>query len=124
VGDQHRSKYRRSHYFHSVHVSMSEQDVVIERLIDNLNVDKDGFSPEFNGDILKYPFKRRWSSVISSQSDGEWYEFRRAKFFPYSFGHDACGCTFINDTSMNRDVSNLDWYLESYQSRETRFPTI
>jgi hypothetical protein len=46
---------------------------VIERGIDNLNVDKDGFSPEFNREILKEPFKRRWSSVISSQSDGGWY---------------------------------------------------
>jgi hypothetical protein len=36
--------------------------------------------------------------------------------FPYSFGHDAFGCTFINDTLMNCDVSNLEWYMESYQS--------
>jgi hypothetical protein len=43
---------------------------------------------------------------------------------PYSFGHDACEYTFINDASMNCDVLNIDWYLESYQSGETRFPTI
>jgi hypothetical protein len=41
-----------------------------------------------------------------------------AKFLPYCFGHDACGCTFIDDTSMNYDVLNIYWYLESYQSGE------
>jgi hypothetical protein len=109
---------------HSVHVAMSKQYVVIEQRVDNLNVDKDGFAPEFNGEILKDPFIRRRSYIISSHSDGGWYEFMRAKFLPYSFRHDACGCTFINDTSTNRDVPNLDWYLESYQSGEMRFPTI
>jgi hypothetical protein len=43
---------------------------------------------------------------------------------PYNFGLDACGCTFINDTTMNRDVPNFDQYLEIYQSGETRFSTI
>jgi hypothetical protein len=46
------------------------------------------------------------------------------EFLPYSFGHDACGCTFIDDASMNCDVLNFDGYLESYQSGEMGFPTI
>jgi hypothetical protein len=37
---------------------MYKHEVVIEQAIDNLNVDKDGFSLEFNRDILKDPFKR------------------------------------------------------------------
>jgi hypothetical protein len=49
---------------------MSKQDVVIEQSVNNLNVNKNGFSPEFNEDILKEPFRRGWSSIISSQSDG------------------------------------------------------
>jgi hypothetical protein len=61
---------------------MSKQDVVIEKSVNNLNVNKNGFSPEFNRDILKEPFKRGWSSIISSQSDGGWYYLRGAKFFP------------------------------------------
>jgi hypothetical protein len=117
-------KYSRGHCLHSLHVATSKQDVVIEWGIDNLNVDKDHFSPEFNGDILKDPFRRGWSSIISSQSDGGWYYLRGSQFLPYCFGHDACESTFINDTSMNRDVLNLDWYLKSYQSGDTGFPTI
>jgi hypothetical protein len=52
---------------------MSKQDIVIEWGVDKFNVDKDGFFPKFNGDILKEPFRRGWSSIISSQSDGGWY---------------------------------------------------
>jgi hypothetical protein len=100
MGEHHRSKHRRGHYLHSVHVSSSKQDVVIEWGVNNLNVDKDGFSPKFNGDILKDLFRGGWLTIIISQSDGGWYYLRGAKFFPYNFGHDACGYTFINDTSM------------------------
>jgi hypothetical protein len=103
---------------------MSNQDVVIERGVNNLNVNKNGFSPEFNGDILKEPFRRGWSSIISYQSDGGCYYLRGCKFLPYCFRHDACGCIFINDAPMNCDVPNFDWYMESYQSGETGFPTI
>jgi hypothetical protein len=70
VGEHHHSKHRRGHNLHSVHVAMSKQDVVIERGVDNFNVDKDGFSPKFDGDILKESFRRGWSSIIRSQSDG------------------------------------------------------
>jgi hypothetical protein len=117
-------KHRRGYCLHSVHVATSEQDIVIEWGIDNFNVNKDSLSPEFNGDILKEPFRRGWSSIISSQSDGRWYELGGAKFLPYGFGHDACGCTFINDATMNCDVPDFNRYLESYQSGETGFPTI
>jgi hypothetical protein len=123
-GEHHRVKYRRGVWLHNVHVATSEKYIVIKWGIDNSNVDKDGFPPEFNGDILKDPFRRGWSSIISSQSDGGWYYLRRNDFFPYNFVHDACGCTFIIDASMNCDVPNFDWYLESYQNGETRFPTI
>jgi hypothetical protein len=67
------SKHRRGHNLHRVHVATSKQDVVIERGVDNLNVNKNGFSSKFNGDILKDPFRRGWSSIIISQSDGGWY---------------------------------------------------
>jgi hypothetical protein len=73
VGEQHRSKHRRGQKIHRVHVATFKQDVVIKWGIDNLNVNKNGFSPEFNGDILKDPFRRGWSSIIISQSDGGWY---------------------------------------------------
>jgi hypothetical protein len=124
VGEHHRSKHRRGNSLHSVHVATSKQDVVIKRGINNFNVDEDSFSPKFNKDILKEPFERGWSSMIRSQIDGRWYYLRGAKFLPYCFGHDACGCTFINDTSMNCDVPNFDWYLESYQSGDMGLPTI
>jgi hypothetical protein len=114
VGEHHRSEYRRGYCLHSVHVATTEQDIVIEWGIDNLNVNKDSLAPEFNGDILKEPFRRGWSSIISSQSDGGWYELGGAKFLPYSFGHDACGCTFINDATMNCDVLDFNRYLECY----------
>jgi hypothetical protein len=52
---------------------MSEKYIVMEWGVDKFNVDKDGFSPEFNRDILKEPFKRGWSSIIISQSDFGWY---------------------------------------------------
>jgi hypothetical protein len=51
--------------------------------------------------------------VIGSQGDGGWYLLRGANFFPYYFGHDAFGCTFINDTLMNCDVLNINWILKT-----------
>jgi GH43 family beta-xylosidase len=33
---------------------------------------------------------------------------------PYVFRHDAGGCTFIDDTSINCGVPDLNWYLEGY----------
>jgi hypothetical protein len=73
---------------------------------------------------LKEPFRRGWSSIIGSKCDGRWYYLMGDNFLSYKFGYDACGCTFTNDTSMNLDVLNLDWYLESHQSGEMRLPTI
>jgi hypothetical protein len=55
VGEHDCSKDGRCHWLHSIHVATSEQDVVIEQGVNNLNLDKDGFSPEFNGAILKEP---------------------------------------------------------------------
>jgi hypothetical protein len=117
-------KYRRGHNLHSVHVATFEQDVLIEHSIDNFNFNEDSLSPKLNGDILKDPFRGGWSSIIISQSDGGWYELRGAKFLPYGFGHDACGCTFINDVVMKCDVLDFNQYLESDQSGEMGFPTI
>jgi hypothetical protein len=57
VGEHHHSKYRRGYYLHSVHVATSKQDIVIEPGIDKFNVDEDGFSPKFDGDILEDPFR-------------------------------------------------------------------
>jgi hypothetical protein len=45
---------------------MTEQDIVIEWGIDNFNVNDNGLAPEFYRDILKEPFRRRWSSIIIS----------------------------------------------------------
>jgi hypothetical protein len=117
-------KHRSGHKLHSVHVATSKQDVVIKWSVDNFNFNEDSLSPEFNRDVLKEPFKRGWSSIISSQIDGRWYELRGAKFLPYGFGHDACGFTFINDVVMNCDVLDFNRYLESDHSVETGFPTI
>jgi hypothetical protein len=117
-------KHRRGHNLHRIHVATSEQDVVIKRSIDNFNVNEDSFSSEFNGEILEESLERGGSSIVSPQSNGGWYELRRAKFLPDGFGHDACGCTFINNAVVNCDVPYFNWYLESDQSGETRFPTI
>jgi hypothetical protein len=53
VGEYHGSKDERCHYLHSVHVATTEQDIIIERGIDNFDVDENSLSPDFNGDILK-----------------------------------------------------------------------
>jgi hypothetical protein len=108
MGKHHHSKHRRGHNLHSVHVTTYKQDIVIKWGIDNLNFNKNGFSPEFNGGILKDPFRRGWSSIISSQSDGIWCYLGGEKFLPYYFGNYAYGCTFINDAPMNCDVLNFD----------------
>ena len=103
----------RCHCLHSVHVATSEQDIVIKRSVDNFNVNEDSFAFDFNGDILEETFGRGWSSVIISQSDGIWYELEGAKFLPCGFGHDACGCPFIDDASMDCDVLYFDGDLNS-----------
>jgi hypothetical protein len=64
--EHHGSKYRIGNCLHSIHVATTEQDIVIEGGINNLNVNENGFTLEFKGDILEEPFGRRWSSVISS----------------------------------------------------------
>jgi hypothetical protein len=45
---------------------MTEQDIIIERGIDKFDINENSLSLEFDGDILEEPFKRGWSSVISS----------------------------------------------------------
>jgi hypothetical protein len=125
VGEHHCAKHRRGHNLHHIHVATSEQDVVVEQSVDNFNFNEDSFSPEFNGwNILEESLRRGGSFIVRPQSNGRWYELRRANFLPYSFGHDGCGCTFINNVVVNCDVLDFKWYLESDQSRETRFPTI
>jgi hypothetical protein len=64
--EHHDSKDERGNYLHSVHVAMTEQDIVIKWGIDNFNVNENGLSPEFYRDILEDPFRRRWSSIVSS----------------------------------------------------------
>jgi hypothetical protein len=101
VGEHHGTKHRRGHNLHHIHVAMSKQDVVNDRSIDNFNVNEDSFAPKFNEDILEESLERGWSSVVSPQSNGGWYELRRANFLLDDFGHDACGCTFINNAAVN-----------------------
>ena len=45
---------------------MSEQDIIIEWGVDDFDIDENSLALEFDGDILEDPFKRGWSSVISS----------------------------------------------------------
>jgi hypothetical protein len=45
---------------------MTEQDIIIEWGVDNFDIDENSLAPEFDGDILEEPFRRGWSSVISS----------------------------------------------------------
>jgi hypothetical protein len=45
---------------------MTEQDIIIERGVDNFDIDENSLSPEFDGDILEEPFSRGRSSVIIS----------------------------------------------------------
>jgi hypothetical protein len=41
-----------------MHVATTEHDIIIERGIDNFDVDENSFSPEFYGDILEETFRR------------------------------------------------------------------
>jgi hypothetical protein len=45
---------------------MTEQDIIIERGIDNFDIDENSLSPEFDREILEEPFRRQWSSIIST----------------------------------------------------------
>jgi hypothetical protein len=65
MGKHHGSEHRRGDYLHSIHVATTKQNIVVEWGIDNLNVNKDSFSPEFDGDILEEPLGRRGSFVVS-----------------------------------------------------------
>jgi hypothetical protein len=66
MGKNHCLKDGRSNCLHSIHVATTEHDIIIKYGIDNFNVNEDGLAPEFYGDILEEPFRRRWSSIISS----------------------------------------------------------
>jgi hypothetical protein len=57
VGEHHHMKQKRGYHLHSIHVAMSEQDIVIKWGVDNFNVDEDGISPKFYRDILEEPFR-------------------------------------------------------------------
>jgi hypothetical protein len=66
MGEHHGSKDRRGKCLHSIRVAMTEQDIVIEWGVDKFNVNENGLAPEFDMDILEDPFRRIWSSIISS----------------------------------------------------------
>jgi hypothetical protein len=66
VEEHHCPKDGRCHCLHSVHVATIEQDIIIEWGVDKFDVDEDSLASEFNGDVLEEPFRRGWSSVISS----------------------------------------------------------
>ena len=66
MGEHHCLKDGICHCLHSVHVATTEQDIIIERGVDNFDVDENSISPEFNKDILEESFRRGWSSIISS----------------------------------------------------------
>jgi hypothetical protein len=73
VGEHHHLKHRTCYYLHSIHVATSKQYIVIKRGSGNFDVNKDGFPPEFDREILKEPFRGGWSTIIVSQGDGRWY---------------------------------------------------
>jgi hypothetical protein len=73
MGKNHGSKHRRGDCFHRIHVAMMKKNIIFEWSIYNINVNKDGFAPEFNGDILEEPLRRRGSSVVIPQSNGRGY---------------------------------------------------
>jgi hypothetical protein len=58
MGKHHGLEHRRGDCLHSIHVATTKQNIVVEWGIDNLNVNKNGFSPEFDGDILEEPLER------------------------------------------------------------------
>jgi hypothetical protein len=124
VGEHHCMKHRTDDCLHNIHVVASEKDIVIELCINNFNVNEDGFSPKFYGDILTKPCGRGCSTVVSSKGDGRGYYIGGSNFLPYMFRHDACGCTFIDDTLINCGFPDLNWYLEGYLGGKTWFSTI
>jgi hypothetical protein len=58
MGEHHHSKDGRGNCLHSVHVAMTEQDIIIQWGIDNFSVDENGFSSELYMNILEDPFRR------------------------------------------------------------------
>jgi hypothetical protein len=65
MGKHHGLEHGRGDCLHKIHVAMTKQNIIVEWGINELNVNKDGFSPEFDGEILEEPFGRRGSFVIS-----------------------------------------------------------
>jgi hypothetical protein len=57
VGEHHHTKNKRGYCLHSIHVAMSEQDIVIEWGVNNFNVNQDSFSPKFYKEVLEEPCK-------------------------------------------------------------------
>jgi hypothetical protein len=57
MGKHHHTKHKSGYLFHRIHVAMSEQDIVINWGFNNFNVDEDGFSHKFYGEILEEPFR-------------------------------------------------------------------
>jgi hypothetical protein len=53
VGEHHCSKQRIGYFLHSINVAMSKQDILIKWGVDKLNVYEDGFSSEFDVEILE-----------------------------------------------------------------------
>jgi hypothetical protein len=57
MGEHHRMEHIRDDRLHSIHVVASEQDIVIKLGINNFNINEDGFSPKFYGDIWQIPIE-------------------------------------------------------------------
>jgi hypothetical protein len=73
MGEHHCMKHRRGDGLHRIHVVASEQDITITLSIDKFNVNEDGFSPKFDGDILIKSCERCWLIVISLKGDDRGY---------------------------------------------------
>jgi hypothetical protein len=56
MGKDHGSEYRKGDDFHRIHVATTKQDIVVERGVDNLDVNQNDFSPKLDGDILEESF--------------------------------------------------------------------
>jgi hypothetical protein len=69
VGEDHGVKHRRSDFLHHIHVAMSKENVVVQRGINDLNVNQDHFILYLYGEILENPLEFRWVAMIGPEGD-------------------------------------------------------
>ena len=70
--EHHGTKHQGGDHLHDIHVTTTQEDVVVKLGIDDFNINHHHFPPYLNEDILVQSSWLGWYSIICAESNREW----------------------------------------------------